>query len=93
MFDSLFIYLVLILVPGFLASFSALFCLQMMCATECGFRLNRSQIFRILLHCCLSAPSQKKVFKRQNHKKIFSQVLQLETFLCEGALRHRNTRE
>ena len=79
-FDWLFIYLVLILVSCFVVLFSVLFCLQLSVV-----RPNRSQVARVELPCIsvsYCAFAQEWFFKPQSLKK-----------MCEGALRHRTTRE
>ena len=94
-FDSLIIYLVLIHVSRFLVSFSAVsssnWCVQL----KEGLGPNALKLFEyyFLVFLCLSAPSHSKIQTAKFEKKILPKDLRFESFLREGALRHRNTRE
>ena len=67
----------------FVVLFSALFLFRLQLSV---FRPNRSQIVRIELPCI-------SVLVRLRTRRVLKLLSQKKPFLCEGALRHRNTRE
>ena len=82
-FDWLFVYLILIPVSCFVVLFSVFFRFQLSVLDPTALKLFE---YSSLVFLCLSAPSHKIGFKTEKPSV-------LKPILCEGALRHRNTRE